>query len=575
MRTERLQIRLSSLPLLISVAALGYGCAATRPGNSVAEFASRSVSCVELQAFASKRLTERPAHTASELVEDYVVSQLLAGEARRTGLERDPEFIRKFRLARRNLLLESSEASRARGIEVNDEQVAAYYDDRAEELNRPERIKTRIILRRLPANASRAALNEELGRLRDVQAQFLSGASFADLAVQHSEHDSAAVGGAMQPWVRGEMGDAFERVVGGLEPGEISDVVRLPDGLALVLFEEVLPASDVPFESVALEMRGRMLQEQRTERANEALEQARALFPSSIDDEAIVSTDPGFATLPVARIGDDVLTLADLGLERRPPFLREAVQRAVDDELLVRVGERNAPAPTRNELARLHDRLVTEIVMQRLVRAQVPALEEAELRQRYAAERERFTQPERRVLEVVRVVAESGNLQEARAAAEAIARIWRPDGPIHQRNRAEVWGPIGSDTLAAATSVELARVAFSLDPGTISPPVLVEPHAGVNELAYALLRLHAIEPAGVQPFEVARDRLIDEIEGPQLAAARGQVRTSLLRQAQLKILPPIFDCPMSMPAETEAAPTQIDSLPSPVVADEEAEQSGQ
>ena len=186
---------------------------------------------------------------------------------------------------------------------------------------------------------------------------------------------------------------------------------------------------------------------------------------------------------------------------------------------------------------------------------------------RYATDKSPYSRPEQRVFEVVYVAAESGNLQEARAAAEAIARIWRPGGPIHQRNRAEVWGPIAAPELAAATSSEVAAAAFALDVGATSVPLLVEPGRGTDGFGYVLVRVHTITPEGVLSYDEAHDRMIDEVEAPRLAAAEARMRIELLQRAQLKILPPMFECELGI----AAAATPGGEAPSAPGLDDQAE----
>jgi hypothetical protein len=569
MRIAASFVRLPILLALTLASGLAPGCAAKRSPDAVAEFAAGQVRCADLRTFAAQRRSEFASRTASDVVQDYAVHQLLVAEARRTGLASDPEVAARFRAVRRELLLESSESSLVSDIEVSDADVAAYYEQQGGARGHAARAHTRLILRSLPPNAPRGDLADEQALLRDVVAQFLSGASFADLAVRYSEHESAAQGGALDSAAQEAMGPEFARVIAGLEQGEVSDVVRLPQGLALVLLDGVdAPGAAVPFEDVALEMRGRLLQERRAERAAAALTEARAAFAASIDDTAIVSTAPGYADLPVARIGEETLTLRDLGLEKRPPFLRDAVQRAVDDELLVRLAEQRADERTRAELERRRADLVATIALERLVRSQVPPVREGELMARYATDKSPWSRPEQRVFEVVRVAAESGNLQEARAAADAIARIWRPGGPIHQRNRAEVWGPISAPELADATSAGVAAAAFALDVGATSVPLLVEPGRGIDDFSYVLVRVHTITPEGVLSYDEAYARMVDEVETPRLATAEARMRLELLQRAQLKILPPMFECELGVAA---AAATAGGDDPSAPGLDDEAE----
>lgn len=552
-RRARTALRLAVVALAAAGAA---GCAATRSPDAVAEFASREVTCADLRAFAATQPMPAGATSGSDLVQEYVLHALLLAEVERGGLEADPEVERRFRTARRDLLLESSAAAVAGVVSVSDDEVAAFQAATAAGRDTPAReTVARLILRRLPESPTRAETAAGVALLDDVQARFLSGASFDELAGRYSEHPSAAHGGAVDAAAAAELGAPFARVLAGLEVGELSDVVRLPQGLALVLKDRSAPAVAAPAAAAddAFAARARLLLQRRAELTAAAVTEARRTFRVRVDDTAIVSTADGYADQPVAWIGDEALSLRELGLENRPPFLREAVQRALDDELLVRLAAERADPATQATLARLRADTAAEVALERLVRSQVPAVREGEMMALYATDKDRFLQPERRVFEVVRIAAESGELAEAWAAAEAIARIWRPGGPIHQRNRAEVWGPITAEDLAAATSAELAHAAFALAEGATSAPLPVEPTADPPTLGYVLLRPQRIDAAGPLPYEEARVPMERDLEAPRLEAARQRVRAELLQRAGLRILPPMFDCAVT-PAPAAGAP---------------------
>jgi len=68
-----------------------------------------------------------------------------------------------------------------------------------------------------------------------IRAKVVSGEDFIALALRTSIHPTAQVGGDLGFFGPGEMIPEFERAVQQLSPGEISPVIRLPDGYAIVL----------------------------------------------------------------------------------------------------------------------------------------------------------------------------------------------------------------------------------------------------------------------------------------------------------------------------------------------------
>lgn len=543
-------------PIALVCILCATGCASIGSGNllarwqrpaGVVSFAGGEVACEDLRTFArdhaASPVSGAPLGSSkSDIAEAYVITRMLEAEASAAGLAADAEFQRRFRNARRDLLLEQMDASFAAGVAVSDEEMQAYYEAHQAEYNRPERIKSRVILMRLSQGASRSELRTAIEKLRQIQARFLSGTPFADLAVQYSEADNAAFGGEVPAHARGEMPESFERVAWNLERGEVSDIVRLPDGVGLILLEDRIPAMAVPYEEVALELKGRQMGDQVVKRRAAAAEEARRLFPVSVNPNVFLDTNPGYADVELARIGDESLTLAKLGLANRPPPLRESIHRALEDELMIRLAEHQATDAQRRQLAFARRHLLTETAMTHLIATASNSIE-GEARATYDAEPNRFLQPERRVLEAIRFPADSGDLQTARGAAEAIARIWRPQGRLHQKNRAEVWGPIGQDALARATSAELAGTAFSIAAGDVSDPILINTGAApTDQLEYVIFRVLEIQPPGTLPFDKVRAELMREaIAGRELDLGRA-IREELLRKSRLKISPELFAC---------------------------------
>jgi len=83
-----------------------------------------------------------------------------------------------------------------------------------------------------------------------------AGASWAELAAEHSTDASAARGGRLSPvsledtsWPEG-----IRQVLGELEPGEVSEPVALASGYALLRIDEVIPGESVEFEAVRSEL---------------------------------------------------------------------------------------------------------------------------------------------------------------------------------------------------------------------------------------------------------------------------------------------------------------------------------
>ena len=91
----------------------------------------------------------------------------------------------------------------------------------------------------VPAQVNEQAKQAAIAKLNDLRAQVLAGASFEDLAKKYSEDPgSAAQGGLLGFFKRGELVPEYEAASRKLEPGQMSPVVQSQFGFHLIQFIE-------------------------------------------------------------------------------------------------------------------------------------------------------------------------------------------------------------------------------------------------------------------------------------------------------------------------------------------------
>jgi peptidyl-prolyl cis-trans isomerase D len=154
------------------------------------------------------------------------------------------------------MYIEVSRDAIAAGVSVDDEELRAAYERRKADLQTPEQRDASHILITLEEGADDEVVAAARERLKALKEQIDGGASFADLAREHSEDPgSARQGGSLGSVSRGIMDPAFENAVFSLALGEVSDPVRSGFGLHLVKVDAI-NASKVPsFDEVRDKMR--------------------------------------------------------------------------------------------------------------------------------------------------------------------------------------------------------------------------------------------------------------------------------------------------------------------------------
>lgn len=106
--------------------------------------------------------------------------------------------------------------------EVTDEEVRNYYDQNQAQFEVDEVTAKHILVK-----------EEDLAK--DILKELKEGADFSELAKEHSTDGSAAQGGDLGTFGRGEMVPEFEEAAFALEAGELSDVVQTQFGYHIIL----------------------------------------------------------------------------------------------------------------------------------------------------------------------------------------------------------------------------------------------------------------------------------------------------------------------------------------------------
>jgi len=144
-----------------------------------------------------------------QALDRLIDSRLLAAEARRAGVEKDPTF--KAQLAElERRLLQQTYLDRLMTEAVTEEKVAARYKERYRGGKGPREVHARHILVRDEATAE------------TLIAELRGGKDFAALARQHSSDGSASRGGDLGFFGPGAMVPPFEKAAFGLAVGEFT-----------------------------------------------------------------------------------------------------------------------------------------------------------------------------------------------------------------------------------------------------------------------------------------------------------------------------------------------------------------
>ncbi len=202
---------------------------------------------------------------------------LLEQEAKRLGLDRDPDYLRKVESYRRNLLANSLFEKVNQGdFDVTEEEARAYFQAHPEEFDRPEKVQARHILL-----ADRAGAQDVLKQIR-------KGASFEQLAQKLSQDASTRNrGGDLGPFTREQRPELAKVAFALKNPGEVKGPVKTKSGYHLLQLVRHIQAKKETFEQAKNSLISRLRARKRQEVKKGLLERLRQEAQIQVDQQAL------------------------------------------------------------------------------------------------------------------------------------------------------------------------------------------------------------------------------------------------------------------------------------------------
>ncbi len=162
-------------------------------------------------------------------------------------------------------------------IKVEDKDISDFYAKNKQEFKQAEAVKASHILIRLPEKADAAARAKAKAQADQILKQLSSGAKFEDLAKKMSQDPgSAANGGDLGFFSKGQMVPAFENAAFALKPGQTSGVVETPFGFHIIRVVETRPARDLPLEEVKDQIKNYLTEQMRSAKSEAFIQGLRA-----------------------------------------------------------------------------------------------------------------------------------------------------------------------------------------------------------------------------------------------------------------------------------------------------------
>jgi peptidyl-prolyl cis-trans isomerase D len=142
------------------------------------------------------------------------------------------------------------------------EEISDYYARHSEAFQRQEEVRARHILVKVVPSASAEQEEQARTRAEALLTSLRNGEDFATLAQQHSEDTAtAAKGGDLGYFPRGQMVQPFEEAAFSLPVGQLSELVRSSFGWHILRVEDKREAAIQPLAEVEQEVRDKLRQD--------------------------------------------------------------------------------------------------------------------------------------------------------------------------------------------------------------------------------------------------------------------------------------------------------------------------
>jgi peptidyl-prolyl cis-trans isomerase C len=244
-----------------------------------------------------------------EFLDNLIRFEVLAKEAERQGLDKDPDVQNTLKKIMVQKLVQKSFADTTGQVDVSDADMQKYFDDHKDEYNRPRRVRVAAVVWNAPQGSPErakklAAAQKALAKLHAEEKK--NTLAFAQIVSEFSEDQATkAAQGDLQFKSYDELAKAYSKEVAEaafkLKTGETSPVVQSAQGVYLLKFTGEQPEMVRTFDQVKAQIGAKLHREKKTREFDEWLKKLRETAEVKMDDKALEAVE--VAAAPAAAPG--------------------------------------------------------------------------------------------------------------------------------------------------------------------------------------------------------------------------------------------------------------------------------
>jgi peptidyl-prolyl cis-trans isomerase C len=150
-----------------------------------------------------------------------------------------------------------------------DAEAKDFYEKNPEKFKQDEQVRASHILVRVDPNADAKAKAKAKAEIDAVMKELKAGGDFAKLAQQHSQDGSAAQGGDLGYFPKGQMVPEFDKVAFSLPVGQLSGIVTTQFGYHILKVTDKKAPRTVPYEEAQAQIK-QFLEQDKKQKAADA-----------------------------------------------------------------------------------------------------------------------------------------------------------------------------------------------------------------------------------------------------------------------------------------------------------------
>lgn len=291
----RRTLTLATVAVALAVAACSQGPKKTGPavatGNGITITADEFKARLEEQSpFIRARYSTL--ERKKEFLDNLVRFEVLAKEAERLGLDKDPDVQNTLRKVMVQKLVQKNFADQTGAKDLPEAELQKYYDDHKDEFQKPKRVRLAAIVLPAPAGSPDRAKKVAAAKkvLAEVKAAEKTNTLAFSAAVTRYSEDAAtkANSGDLNFRSKDELEKAFGKELAeaafALKQNELSNVVETAQGVYVVKVTGMQEEINRPFDAVKAQIASKLYRERKTKEFDDLVKKLKADANIKVDD---------------------------------------------------------------------------------------------------------------------------------------------------------------------------------------------------------------------------------------------------------------------------------------------------